>query len=106
MSNDINSNLQGDVSYDIRKIFVSSAYIDFELTIFSERFSEVDVAFEYRLNDKDTWKEDALVIQTGANYLKGNCLYGLMCSSSGSINLIRWQYPSNNLVYGSNNSEH
>jgi hypothetical protein len=92
--------LQGDISYTLRKILVTSIYIDFELILFGEKWPEVDLAFEYRFSDKDTWFTDAVIIGSTSNYLKGNKLLGLTVSKYGTTHSIRWKYSDNNLIYG------
>jgi len=96
----ISGNLQGDVSYSLRKSTVTPQYIDFDLIAFSEMWSEFDLAFEYRRDDSETWKTDAYISQTTANYLTKNHLYGLTASKSGESNLIRWEYANSGYLFG------
>lgn len=93
--------LQGDISYNLRKILVTKIYVEFELTMFSARWNEADIAFEYRADERDEWMEDAVITETNANYLRDNKLYGLKASKYGEINTIIWKYSDNNLLYGS-----
>jgi len=92
--------LQGDVSYLIRKTLVTPVYIDFELILFGEKWPEVDMAFEYRVSEKEQWLEDAIIISTTANYLKDNKMLGLGISKYGTTHSLRWKYSDNNLIYG------
>ena len=95
-------NLQGDVSYNLRKILVTPIYADFELILLGEKWPEVDLAFEYRFSDKDTWSTDAVIIGSTSTYLKENKLFGLTISKYGTTHSIRWKYSDNNLIYGQN----
>jgi len=96
----VNGYVQGDVSYNLRKVLVTNIYAEFELLAFGEKWTEFDIAFEYRADERDEWMEDAAIIETDANYLRGNKLYGLKASKDGEINTIIWKYSDNNLVYG------
>ena len=95
----ISGHLQGDISYNLRKSLVTDTYVDFELTAFAERWSEFDLAFEYRKDNREVWQEDASITQTTANYLDGNKLYGLTSIKDGEAHLIRWQYADNNYLF-------
>lgn len=97
----ISGYLQGDISYNLRKVLVTSVYAEFELTAFGERWEEFDIAFEYRLDERDNWLEDAVISETSAKYLRGNKLYGLAAAKYGEVNTIIWKYSDNNLIYGS-----
>ena len=96
----ISSYLQGDISYDFKKVLVDSVYANFELVAFGEKFKDFDIAFEYRLNDTQNWREDALIVETSAKYFKDNKMYGLSASKEGETNIIKWKYSANNLLYG------
>jgi len=91
--------LQGDISYILRKSLVTSSYVNFELTTYGESWTKFDIAFEYRLNDKENWREDTVITQTTAQYLRGNKLYGLTASKYGDTNTIQWKYSENDLFY-------
>jgi hypothetical protein len=95
----IKGNFQGDISYSLRKVLVTPVYIDLELTIFGERWEEVDIGFEYRLNNKEEWKSDAIIVQSTSKYLRGNKLFGLSVSKYGEIHTIQWKYSENNLFF-------
>jgi len=95
----ISGHLQGDISYSLRKVLVTPVYVDFELTTFGQKWTECDIAFEYRLNNKENWKEDAVISQTTAKYLKDNKLYGLTASKDGITHTIQWKYSENELFY-------
>lgn len=97
----INGYVQGDISYNLRKVLVTPVYVEFEMTAFGEKWQEFDIAFEYRLNDRSEWLEDAVIIETTADYLRGNKIYGLRSSKDGEVNTILWKYSDNNLFYGS-----
>jgi len=97
----IGCHLQGDISYDFKKVLVDPVYVKFELVAFGEKWKNFDIAFEYRLNETQRWREDALIVETSASYLKDNKMYGLNASKYGSTNIIKWKYSTNNLLYGS-----
>ena len=96
----VNGYVQGDVSYNLRRVLVTTVFAEFEVTAFSEKWQEFDLAFEYRLDERNTWMEDAVITETDANYLRGNKLYGLKASQSGYVNTVIWKYSDNNLFYG------
>ena len=91
----VSSSVQGDISYELRKIFVTPIYVDLELTIYSDRFAFVDILFEYRENERDAWRQDAIITQTTTKYLRGNRLLGLTASQYGETHSIRWKYSVN-----------
>jgi hypothetical protein len=95
----LKGHLQGDISYDLIKVLTTPIYVELEIVAFGQKWEEFDIAFEYRLNDKETWKEDAVIIETTANYLKGNRLYGLSASKDGVTHTIIWKYSENNILY-------
>ena len=96
----ISGHLQGDISYSLRKVLVTPSYIDFEITTFGQAWQECDFAFEYRLSNKEEWKDDAVITQTTAKFLRCNNLYGLPLSKDGVVNTLQWKYSENNLFYG------
>jgi len=51
----ISGNIQGDISYQLKKSVVTSSYVDLEITVYGERWSEVDIAIDYRLTSRDAW---------------------------------------------------
>jgi len=95
----LKGHLQGDISYDLRKVLTTAIYVELELVAFGEKWKEFDIAFEYRLNEKETWKEDAIITETSASYLRGNRLYGLTASKDGITHTIIWKYSENNILY-------
>lgn len=97
----IKGHLQGDISYDLRKILVTPVYIELELTTFGEKWQEFDVSFEYRFNDAEEWRTDAIITEISSKYMDGNKLYGLTASKYGETHTIIWKYSDNNLLYGS-----
>lgn len=97
----INGYVQGDISYNLRKVLVTPVYAEFEITGFSEKWMEFDIAFEYRSDERYQWMEDSVITETSANYLRGNKIFGLQASKDGVVNTIFWKYSDNNLFYGS-----
>ena len=95
----LKGHVQGDISYNLRKSSLTDVYIELDLIAFGEKWTEFDIAFEYRPDERDEWRSDAVITQTTANYLRGNKLYGLSASKYGSVNSIRWKYSENNLFY-------
>ena len=95
----LKGHLQGDISYDLKRVLVNSVYVDFDLVTFGEKWTKVDIAFEYRLTPKENWRTDAVIISTTADYLRENKLYGLTASKYGTTNSLRWKYSENNLFY-------
>lgn len=96
----ISSHVQGDVSCYVRKTHVDSQYVEFEFMAFSNNWPEFDIVFEYRRDHLETWRDDASMTETTANYLKGNKLYGITASQYGIQHLIKWKYSDNNLSFG------
>ena len=97
----LESHIQGDISFYIRKSTVVSEYVDFDLIAFSEKYQSFDVAFEYRIDDRNEWETNAIIISTTASYLTNNKLYGLSASKYGEQHLIRWKYIDNGILNGS-----
>ena len=95
----ISGHLQGDVSYSLRKSVVTDTYVDIELTAFSEKWQEFDLALEYRKDERQAWQTNASITQTTANYLDGNKLFGFTASKDGEVHLIRWQYSDNSYLF-------
>lgn len=96
----LSSILQGDISYNLSKT-VTNTYVEFTLTAYGEKWTEFDIVFEYRIDEKSAWLEDAVITQTNAKYLRGNKLYNLIASKDGYENMFLWSYFENNLLYGS-----
>jgi len=94
--------VQGDFSYVISPSTVTSSYIDFYIRIFSEKWSHVDIAFEYKSDENSSFNTDAAITSTDATFLNENKLYGLPACASGESSLIRWKYGDNNIDYGNN----
>ena len=95
----ISGYLQGDISYDLRKVLVTPIYIEFELTAFGERWQSFDIAFEYRADEREEWLSNAVITETTAEFLRSNKLYGLTASKYGETHKIVWQYSGNDLFY-------
>jgi len=92
--------LQGDISYELSRVSATNTYVDLQLVAFGDKWTEFDIAFEYRPDDKTGWLEDASITQTTSNHIRGNKLYGLSASTDGYVNSIRWQYSDNSLIFG------
>ena len=92
--------LNGEISYFIRKSNLTKTEVDIQLTASSMRWNNFDVEFEYRNNDEEEWKSDAILSFTTGNSIVGNRIYGLKASKTGYTNLLRWNFEKNALTYG------
>lgn len=101
MENWINEStiINGDLSYSIKKGDINTRYVDIELICYSSKWSKFDCSFEFR-EEGEEWRTDASILYSTANSVYNNKLMNLECSSSGVLNLIRWEYSKNNLEYG------
>jgi len=98
----IKSNIQGDISYELRKILTTPVYVEFELTAFGQKWTKFDLAFEYRQKENSDWKEDAVIIETTSDYLRNNKMHGITASRYGTSHIIKWKYSENNILYDDN----
>jgi hypothetical protein len=88
-----------DITYTLNVTSVDHSYINFDLIAQGEMWTNFDICFEYRLNDRSEFLSDAVITQTTAKYLRGNKLYGLSASKNGISNTIIWKYADNGLFY-------
>ncbi len=94
--------VQGDISYNLRVFDIQDGYVDFLITAFSERWSEFDASFEYKLDLEFKWKDDMAVVSDNSKQVEKNKLYGLSASKYGSANIIRWYFEYNRVFIGQN----
>lgn len=95
----LNGKEKTDLSLKIRKDFVDSHSVSFNLIGYSGRWENFDIEFLYRINNRDRWNKNACILETDAKYLINNNLYGLKCSKEGTENKIVWNYAKNNLLH-------
>jgi len=88
-----------DITYTLNVTSVDHSYIVFDLIAQGEKWTNFDISFEYRLNDRSEFLSDAVITQTTAKYLRDNRLYGLSASKNGTSNKIVWKYADNGLFY-------
>lgn len=94
------TNLDGELSYYIKKSNINESYIDIEIVASSLRWKNFDIELEYRPDNESEWQTDTAITFTSTNMMVGNRVYDLSASNIGTINLIRWNYSQNGLHYG------
>ena len=92
--------INGDLSYTIKRAEINQAYVDIEVIAYSDRWEYFDAVIEFREKEGAEWRSDMQILYSTANSIDKNRLRDLKCSSNGGLNLIRWEYPKNNLKYG------
>jgi hypothetical protein len=90
----------GETAFSLEKAKVTASYIDFNLTVYGNPWNTVDIAFEYRYDDYDQWRTDAVIIGSQSEYIEQNKLLGIPSSDQGVVTQFRWKYPSNNITEG------
>ena len=90
----------GETSFTFEKEKVTDSYIDFLLKAYGDKWGKVDVAFEYRFNDYDQWRTDAVIIGSQSVYIQQNTILGLTSSGQGTSTRFRWKYIDNNVSEG------
>jgi hypothetical protein len=95
--------LEGDASYDLTPLphRGQDGFVDFRLLICSERFRWLDVAFDYRCHEGESWRTDASLTAGDFQLLQGNRMFGLSASPAGIAHRFRWAFTANDLTIGS-----
>ena len=92
--------VQGDFSYSLTIEAVYRDKIVYTLVVFSEKWDNVDLAFEYRRENDEQWRTNARIVKATSRYLIGNKLYDLSTSDIGSTHTLEWKYSKNECSYG------
>lgn len=96
----ISTIVNGDISYVLKQTNLTNTSVDLILTAYSLKWTEFDIAMDYRLSNLDEWLTDASLTFTTANQIIKNRVYGLIASQYGTDNTIRWQFSDNNISFG------
>lgn len=92
----------GDLTISFSKGEVYQKSVDFQIKAYSGKLSEIDIAFDYRLDDSEDWKEDASIAASQSYYVENNKLIGIRASQYGTSNLIKWNFGDNYILNGKN----
>jgi hypothetical protein len=90
-----NTTIQGDLNLNLEKGRVYADFVELYLFAYSAKWQSFNIALEYRFDQNDSWKEDTKILSADVDYIKGNLLYGLQASSSGTLNKIVWKFTDN-----------
>jgi len=96
------SNIQGDLNMHLEMGRVYQKFVELNLFSFSSKWDKFDIAIEYRKNKNEQWYNDAKLILTDCDYIKGNKLFGLKALSVGYLSKIIWNYSQNHIKMGDN----